>query len=57
MKRGFYTPKPQHSIGGFGGPANRSKSPVVRQQKRGHRYIEIRRNRMVVKRRKPQCVL
>ena len=53
MKRGFYTPKPQHSIGGSGKPANRSTSKLAKQQKRGHRYIEIRRNKIVVKRRKP----
>jgi len=57
MKRGFYTPKPQHSIGGFGKSVTRSTSPLARQQKRGHRYIEIRRNKIVVKRRKLKCIL
>lgn len=57
MKRGFYTPKPQHLAGGSGRSITRSTSPLARQQKRGHRYIEIRRNKMVVKRHKPKCVL
>ena len=57
MKRGFYISKQQHLIGGCGESAKRAASKLARQQKRGHRYIEIRRNKMVVKRRKPKCIL
>ena len=57
MKRGFYMPKQQHLTGGCGESAKRTTSKLARQQKRGYGYIEIRRNKMVVKRRKPKCIL
>lgn len=57
MKKGFYTPAQQHLPGGFGKNVKSSTSPLARQQKRGHRYIEIRRNKILVKRRKPKCIL
>jgi len=57
MKRGFYTPVLQHSVGGFGRPVKRTTSKLAKQQKRGHRYIEIRRDKILVKRRKPKCIL
>lgn len=57
MKKGSYTPKQQHLTGGSGNLPTRSTSPLARQQKRGHRYIEVRQNKIIVHRKKLKCIL